>query len=72
MLYPIEYSLDKVDVLSVCEGCLVISLVLAQRSDPKGSRWTVKVQRLLQPTRELVRSGYKTGLRVKELLLPGD
>ena len=35
------------------------------------SRWTVEVQRLLQPTRELVRSGYKTGLKVKVLLLPG-
>ena len=38
----------------------------------KGSRWTVEVQRLLQPTRELMRSGYETRLRVKELLLPGD
>ena len=35
-------------------------------------KWTVEVQRLLQPTRELVRSGYETGLRVKELLLPGE
>ena len=25
----------------------------------KGSRWTVDVQRLLQPTRELVKSGYE-------------
>ena len=26
---------------------------------PRGSRWTVEVQRLLQPTRELVRSGFE-------------
>ena len=38
----------------------------------KGSRRTVDVQRLLQPTRELVSSRYETGLRVKVLLLPGD
>ena len=38
----------------------------------KSSSWTVEVQRLLQPTRELVKSGYETGLRVKALLLPGD
>ena len=25
-------------------------------------RWTVEVQRLLQPTRELVKSGYKAGV----------
>ena len=31
MSYPIEYGLDN--QLSVSEGCLVISLVLAQRSD---------------------------------------
>ena len=56
--YPTGYGLDKVDK------------VISQRS--KGSRWTVEVQRLLQPTRELVRSGYETGLEVKEVLLPGD
>ena len=56
--YPIGYGLDKVN--NDLYG------------DPKGSRWTVEVQRLLQPTRELVRSGYETRLRVKELLLPGD
>ena len=44
----------------------------ASKIRSEGSRWTVGVQRLLQPTRELVKSGYKTGLRVKVLLLPGD
>ena len=38
----------------------------------ESSKWTVEVQRLLQPTRELVRFEYETGLRVKALLLPGD
>ena len=32
----------------------------------------VEVQRLLQLARELVRSGYETGLGVKEVLLPGE
>ena len=55
--YPTGYGLDKVNDLF-------------RRSE--GSSWTVEVQRLLQPTRELMRSGYETGLRVKEVLLPGD
>ena len=36
----------------------------------KGGRSVV--QRLLQLARELVMFEYKTGLRVKEMLLPGD
>ena len=44
--------------------------MISSRSE--GSSWTVKVQRLLQLARELVKSGYETGLRVKEVLLPGE
>ena len=57
------------DYLSL-RGALVIPALL--KDQIKSLRWTVEVQRLLQPTRELVRSGYETGLGVKELLLPGD
>ena len=32
----------------------------ASKIRSEGSRWTVEVQRLLQPTRELVRFGYET------------
>ena len=41
-----------------CGDCQTISL----RSNSSSSRWTVEVQRLLQPTRELVKSGYETGV----------
>ena len=58
-------------MVSVSRGGLVIALVLP-KDQIKGSRWTVDVQRLLQLARELVRFEYETGLKVKELLLPGD
>ena len=44
--------------------------MISSRSE--GLSWTVKVQRLLQLARELVKSRYESGLRVKEVLLPGE
>ena len=45
----------------------------ASKMRSKSSRWTAYVQRLLQPTRELVKSGYETGVESQgAVLLPGD
>ena len=44
---------------SVEDRLALPSVCLVRRSDYQGSKWTVKVQRLLQPTRELAKSEYE-------------